>query len=100
MGKIVSVGILFFLCVGSFVLAGVAVALTYVLSGLPRIWHNNDFLYGVAKTALTAERHIVMYNFAYNLGRLTRRHRLANREQSAISFAEGNRGDPAQRELV
>lgn len=33
-------------------LAGVAVDLTYVLSGLPQIRHDSDFLYGVRQLLL------------------------------------------------
>lgn len=59
----------FLFCVGSFVLAGVTIALSHVPSGLLQIWHNYGFLYGAGKTAFTAECHIVVYNFAYNLGK-------------------------------
>jgi len=82
LGKIVSVGIFFF-CAGSFVLAGVTIALTHVLSGLLQIGHNYDFMYGADKTAFTAECHIVVYNFAYNSGKLADRCRLSNRKQLA-----------------
>lgn len=66
---------------GSFMLAGATIALTRVLSGLLQAWHNCDFMMQVRQHLLQC--YVIEYNFAYYLGKLTSRYRLANTNPSA-----------------